>query len=563
VSALPDEGKSAAASGLVASQLTALYKQYHAEVYAYCRRRLRNREEAEDATQVTFVKAFTAFRRGVVPDTESAWLFTIAKRVVLTRLEVTHRLRALETVTELDHFEAPHAGDRSELHDLQRAVEGLPEASRRAFVMREWQGLQYDEIADELGLERNHVGVILLRARRHVAKQLRAALNLGPASGLLRRGLEMLTADSAHLAAASAVAASAPVLLAVAPATSAVPVAHLMQPVHVSHIAAGAPNAASPTDSRFTLHGLADGSSSGSAVTVAARVAARLSPVEAPTATGDPDVPVGIVDPVVPTSAQSAPDDPVREVASDPVVPVAATNDQPEEGTAVEDVPVDQGSGSDAAPEPPVANEDGGGSLATPTSSVQPGQGDATADSTPGHTGDHPEQSVSSTAPGHAFSVVADAARNGNGPNAPTGNGNRKGNGVASGNDNGAKAEVGPPSTPPTADPPTTAANAAANGNENGNSGKVNVAPPAAEPLPPVADAPAANGNGKTDDHANGRANTSGSTQATAPEVAPAAPPTDPAPALAPGPPPASLVTQAPPAPAPAPACPPAKGNKK
>jgi RNA polymerase sigma factor (sigma-70 family) len=554
VSALPDEGKSAAASGLVASQLTALYKQYHAEVYAYCRRRLRNREEAEDATQVTFVKAFTAFRRGVVPDTEAAWLFTIAKRVVLTRLEVTHRLRAVETVTELDHFEAPHASDRSELHDLQRAVEGLPEASRRAFVMREWQGMQYEEIADELGLERSHVGVILLRARRHVVKQLRTALSLGPASGLLRRGLEMLTVDGTHLAAASAVAASAPVLLVAAPATSAVHVAHT-QPVHAWHNAAGTPNGASPTDSRFTLHGLADRSDGAKAVAAAAHVVVRTSFVEAAPATVDPvipvvpAVPVAIVDPVASTPVESAPDDPVREIASDPVVPVAATNDQPEEEFPA-DAPADQGSGSEPAPEPPPA-DDGGGTLAAPTSAVQPGQGEATADSTPGRTVDHPEQPASGTAAGHAPSGAADAASTGNRPNAPADSDN-DGNGVGNGNGNGVTEELRPPATPPAAEPPS------AKGNGNAVGGNANSAEPAADPLPPVADPPAANG-----DKANGRANANGNTQATAPEVKPAAPPVDPAPAPAPVPPPVPVVTPAPPAPAPAPACPPGKGNKK
>jgi len=170
MSALPEDAKSAARK-LVDSRLTTLYERYHAEVYLYCRSRLRDPDEAEDATQVTFVKAYAALRRGVIPETETAWLFTIAKRVVLSRLDVTQRLRAVEATADVDDVEAPAVFDASALDELRAAVEALPENSRRAFVMREWQGMEYGEIADELGVGRSHVGVMLLRARRRITGQ--------------------------------------------------------------------------------------------------------------------------------------------------------------------------------------------------------------------------------------------------------------------------------------------------------------------------------------------------------------------------------------------------------
>src|SRR4051812_1595371 len=327
MSALPDEGKSAAASRLVGSQLTTLYEQYYTDVYAYCRRRLRNREEAEDATQVTFVKAFAAFRRGIVPDTEAAWLFTIAKRVVLTRLGVTNRLRAVETVTELDHFEAPDAADLAEFHELQRAIEALPETSRRAFVMREWQGLQYEEIADELGLQRSHVGVILLRARRQVVKQLRTALSFGPAPAFLRRGLEMLSTEGAHIAAASAIAASAPVLVVVAPMSGSASAATTTH-ASMTSVAAASSGHTSPLGSRFAQHVVAAGGSrraiaAPAATSIIARISLPAAPTPSVAATApvdpvDPADSVGIVDPVVPTPVEPQPQEPARTIASDP-----------------------------------------------------------------------------------------------------------------------------------------------------------------------------------------------------------------------------------------------------
>jgi RNA polymerase sigma factor (sigma-70 family) len=62
-----------------------LYERYARQIYSYCLHQLGNREEAEDATQSTFLNAFRGFKRGVDPEFESAWLYKIAQNVCLTR----------------------------------------------------------------------------------------------------------------------------------------------------------------------------------------------------------------------------------------------------------------------------------------------------------------------------------------------------------------------------------------------------------------------------------------------------------------------------------------------
>jgi RNA polymerase sigma-70 factor (ECF subfamily) len=167
MSVVPHEAHPGAA---VADRQTAsLYARHYTEVYAFCRRRLRNHEEAEDATQITFVKAFRALRGGAEPQHDAAWLFTIAKNVVATHAQSAARIRAVEVVDDVEP--AAPAPDAEHVRDLLRAVEELPETPRRAFLMREWQGLEYGEIASALGMERNAVGVMLLRARRRVAEK--------------------------------------------------------------------------------------------------------------------------------------------------------------------------------------------------------------------------------------------------------------------------------------------------------------------------------------------------------------------------------------------------------
>lgn len=148
----------------------ALYEQYSSRVFGYCLKWLRCREEAEDAVQTTFLYAMRGLRRGVVPKLDEAWLLAIARNVCRSRTEATRR-RAVEVVRSPQLLEeslvAPARND--ELPGLSEALGGLTEQQRRAILLREWQGLSYREIADELDLSQAAVEALLFRARRALA----------------------------------------------------------------------------------------------------------------------------------------------------------------------------------------------------------------------------------------------------------------------------------------------------------------------------------------------------------------------------------------------------------
>jgi RNA polymerase sigma-70 factor (ECF subfamily) len=135
-------------------------------VYAFCLYRL----DAEDAVQSTFLNAFRGLERGVIPLSEAAWLFKIAQNVCLTRRRSASRRRRVEFAAPVDETIASPERDDT-LVDLGGALRGLPPRQRRALVLREWRGLAYAEIADELGLSCSAVETLLHRARR----SLRAA----------------------------------------------------------------------------------------------------------------------------------------------------------------------------------------------------------------------------------------------------------------------------------------------------------------------------------------------------------------------------------------------------
>jgi len=148
-----------------------LFVRYAQQIYAFCLYRLGDREDAEDALQCTFLNAFRALEKGVVPQAEAAWLFTIAQNVCVSGRRLAARRRRLESPEPLAESAAAPAAERGDLVDLTAALHALPLRQRRALVLREWQGLDYAEIAERLGLTKGAVETLLHRARR----SLRAA----------------------------------------------------------------------------------------------------------------------------------------------------------------------------------------------------------------------------------------------------------------------------------------------------------------------------------------------------------------------------------------------------
>jgi RNA polymerase sigma factor (sigma-70 family) len=163
-----------------------LYERYGQQIFRFCHRQLRNREEAEDATQTTFLNAFRGLERGSAVEFESAWLYKIALNVCMSRQRSSRRRGRLELVGDLDAMQdrlPARDEDHDELFGLDLALRRMPEQQRRALLLREWQGLTYREIGQTLGLSQPAVETLLFRARQSLAEGLTA-----PATERRRRG---------------------------------------------------------------------------------------------------------------------------------------------------------------------------------------------------------------------------------------------------------------------------------------------------------------------------------------------------------------------------------------
>jgi RNA polymerase sigma factor (sigma-70 family) len=167
-----------------------LYRLHRRDVYGAVLRDVRDPAEAEDVTQIAFLNAFRAMRRGERPAKPRAWLVTIARNVIRRRYrEVTRRPQEVgldpETAASLMEVDGPTADE------ISGAIRRLPRSQRTVILLREIQGRSYAEIAEEMGLSLAAVETLIFRARRSLSEELELADRV-PTTQRRRRGLFVL-----------------------------------------------------------------------------------------------------------------------------------------------------------------------------------------------------------------------------------------------------------------------------------------------------------------------------------------------------------------------------------
>jgi RNA polymerase sigma factor (sigma-70 family) len=201
-----------------------LYSLHRQRIHAYCLGQLRDRQEADDAVQSTFLYALALLKRGETPRAELPWLYTIAHNVCRTRRRALKRRSRLESGVDLETLHdsvGRNDPSREELAGLGSSLASLPPAQRSALLLREWQGLSYAEIALRLGLTESAVEAVLFRARRNLAQTLRRTGDRAASLAsivMLMRGLRRLAPfTTVGKTAVAAVAVGAAVATAVHP----------------------------------------------------------------------------------------------------------------------------------------------------------------------------------------------------------------------------------------------------------------------------------------------------------------------------------------------------------
>ena len=164
-----------------ANAFETLVLEYEKNVYNIALRMTGNSEDAADMTQEAFIKAYNSLQSFRGDSKFSVWLYRIVSNVCLDFLRSKNRRPTVSLSVEDDDGEdaqldvADESRSRERLLDrkltrdsVRRGLDSLPPDYRQILLLREIQGLSYDEIAQALSLEVGTVKSRIFRARKRL-----------------------------------------------------------------------------------------------------------------------------------------------------------------------------------------------------------------------------------------------------------------------------------------------------------------------------------------------------------------------------------------------------------
>lgn len=148
-----------------------LYHRYASRVFLFCCRFLDSKEDARDVFQETFVRFFENAKKERVMTNVPGFLLRIARNLCLNFKRSRRQVLTIEDYMKFEEYSKSQ--DKDELLELIRvALAGLPDEMREAFVLREYEGMSYAEIADFLGISLSLVKVRIFRAKMKIREFL-------------------------------------------------------------------------------------------------------------------------------------------------------------------------------------------------------------------------------------------------------------------------------------------------------------------------------------------------------------------------------------------------------
>ncbi len=156
----------------------AVYDRYADRLHDFCHSVLRDRDEAADAVQDTFVLVAQRLAQLNDPDRLRPWLYAVARSVALRKVRVRQRVVLDEVEDMADTDPGPdRAAEQVALRDLVwSAAAGLSERDRALLDLHVRQGLDGAELGEAMGVSASHAYVLLTRLRDQVERSLGALL---------------------------------------------------------------------------------------------------------------------------------------------------------------------------------------------------------------------------------------------------------------------------------------------------------------------------------------------------------------------------------------------------
>ena len=146
----------------------AIVERYHGAILATSMQMMGDAELAEDCAQEAFIEGFRSLSNLRDPSSLRSWLFGILRnrcRRALSRRRLSTMPLEDETDIPAEPRRAPEGPDRERLLEL---LGGLPDSYREVLAARYLADMDYDEIAEALGISVNNVRVRCCRARERL-----------------------------------------------------------------------------------------------------------------------------------------------------------------------------------------------------------------------------------------------------------------------------------------------------------------------------------------------------------------------------------------------------------
>jgi RNA polymerase sigma-70 factor (ECF subfamily) len=134
-----------------------ILQRYQDNVYGYMRSLLKDPALADDASQEVFLRMFRAAPnyRPIEGGRFKYWLFTIAANVARNAHRSKKPSASLDAARELEAPSHESSDDVERRERVRQAIESLPEEQKQVVLLKEYQGLKFEEIARLLSISVN------------------------------------------------------------------------------------------------------------------------------------------------------------------------------------------------------------------------------------------------------------------------------------------------------------------------------------------------------------------------------------------------------------------------
>jgi RNA polymerase sigma-70 factor, ECF subfamily len=150
---------------------TEIYNRYSKRIHTYCICMMQDRDDAKDVFQETFIRFYRSFGDKFICLNLAGYLYSIARNNCINFIKRRNVILPIESFDGQVDMETVY--ENKELFDLLLAsVNLLDEKYKEPFILREFDGLSYKEIADVCGLTIVNAKTRVLRAKEKVLQIL-------------------------------------------------------------------------------------------------------------------------------------------------------------------------------------------------------------------------------------------------------------------------------------------------------------------------------------------------------------------------------------------------------